>query len=71
MMIEAVRQLPRSEKLRLMEAIWEDISRPDSEYDSPKWHARELSKTERRLAQGKEQVLNWEEAKRKLRSRFE
>ncbi len=71
MTIEAVRRLPRREKLRLMEALWEELSHPDSEYESPAWHARELSETERRLAEGKEQVMEWEAAKKKLRKQFE
>ena len=71
MTLEAVRQLPRSEKLRLMETLWEELSRPDSEYESPAWHARELAETETRVAEGKEQVIEWEAAKKKLRSQFE
>jgi hypothetical protein len=71
MTIEAVRQLPRSEKLRLMETLWEDLSRQDTEYESPAWHAKELAATERRLAEGKEQVMEWEAAKSQLRSQFE
>ena len=71
MTIEAVRKLPRIEKLRLMEAIWEDLSRADGEYESPAWHAKELAETERRVAEGKEKVMEWEAAKKKLRSRFE
>jgi hypothetical protein len=38
---------------------------------SPTWHAKELAETERRLAQGKEQILDWETAKKKLRKQFE
>jgi len=34
MTIEAVKQLPRSEKLRLMETLCEDLSRPESDYES-------------------------------------
>ncbi len=71
MTIQAVQQLPRSEKLRLMEAPWEDLSRPDSELQSPAWHAEELAATERRLAEGKEQILDWEVAKKELRSTTE
>jgi len=71
MTIEAVRRLPRSEKLRLMETLWEELSRPDSEYESPAWHAKKLAETERRLAEGKEQVIEWEAAKKKLRKQFE
>jgi Putative addiction module component len=71
MTIDTVHQLPRSEKLKLMETLWEELSRPDTEFDSPAWHARELAETERRLAAGKEQVMDWEKAKKALRSKFE
>jgi hypothetical protein len=71
MTIQAVQQLPRSEKLKLMEALWEDLSRSDSEVQSPAWHADELAATEQRLAEGKEPILDWEAAKKDLRSRTE
>ena len=50
-----------------MELLWEELSRPDSEFQSPSWHAEELAATEQRLAAGKEQILDWEAAKRELR----
>jgi hypothetical protein len=68
---EAIRELPRSEKLKLMEALWEALSHPDDAFESPAWHAIELAETERRLAEGTEQLLDWETAKRTLRSKFE
>jgi hypothetical protein len=71
MTVEAMRELPRSEKLKLMEALWEALSRPDDEFESPAWHANELAETERRLAEGKEQLLDWDSAKKTLRSKFE
>jgi hypothetical protein len=67
MSIESLRQLPRSEKLKLMETLWEELSRPDGEFESPAWHAKELAATEQRLAEGKEQLLDWETAKVFLR----
>ena len=69
MTIQAVQQLPRSEKLKLMEALWEDLSHPESEFASPAWHAEELAATEQRLAEGKEQIIDWETAKQELRRR--
>jgi hypothetical protein len=66
MTVESLRQLPRSEKLKLMETLWEELSRPDDEFESPAWHAKELAATERRLAEGKEQVLDWDTAKQSL-----
>jgi hypothetical protein len=69
--IETVQQMSRSEKLKLMELLWQQLSRPDDAFESPAWHAKELVETEQRLAEGKEQVLDWEAAKKELRQRFE
>jgi len=69
MTIERLRKLPRSEKLKLMEALWEELSRSDEQFESPAWHEKELAATERRLAEGKEQMLDWAAAKRSLRNK--
>ena len=63
---ESLRQLTRSEKLKLMETLWEELSRSDEGFESPAWHAKELAATERRMAEGKEQVLDWDAAKTSL-----
>lgn len=62
--------MTRIEKLKLMEALWEELSRPDTEFESPAWHAKELAATEQRLADGKEQVMDWDAAKKALRTKF-
>lgn len=64
---EQALQLPRTEKLRLMEALWSDLSPEEDRFESPAWHESALRDTERRLASGQEQILDWEDAKRKLR----
>ena len=64
---EQALQLPRTEKLRLMEALWSDLSPEEDRLESPAWHESALRDTERRLANGEEQILDWEDAKRKLR----
>jgi hypothetical protein len=71
MTIDTVHQLPRGEKLKLMEMLWEELSRPDTEFESPAWHAKELAETEQCLAEGQEQVMDWEKAKKARRSKFE
>lgn len=71
MSIETVQQMSRSEKLKLMELLWEQLSHPDEAFESPAWHSQELAGTAQRLAEGKEQVLDWEVAKKELRRRFE
>jgi len=63
-----IQQLPRQEKLKLMEMLWADLSRDESELESPAWHADALRETAERRARGEEAVLDWEQAKAKLRS---
>ena len=55
------------EKLRAMDALWADLSRSAPEKALPDWHLSVLEERERRLAVGEEEVLDWEEAKRRLR----
>ena len=71
MTVQTIQQMPRSEKLKLMESLWEDLSRSDGEFESPAWHERELAETERRLAAGEERVMEWDAAKKMLRAKFQ
>lgn len=63
-----VQQLPRLEKLRLMEMLWAELSRDEAEVESPAWHADALRETADRVARGEEKILDWEQAKVKLRT---
>jgi hypothetical protein len=65
-----IEHLSREEKLRVMEAIWEDLSRDAEQVESPDWHREVLEETERRLEAGEETVRDWSEAKKELRERF-
>ena len=66
-----IRNLSREEKLRVMETIWEDLSREDEEVEFPDWHQKALQETERRLNSGQEKIVDWQVAKKELRERFE
>ncbi|MGA2245411.1 MAG: addiction module protein [Verrucomicrobiota bacterium] len=63
-----IQQLPRQEKLKLMEMLWAELSRDEAELESPAWHADALRETIECRARGEETVLDWEQAKEKLRS---
>ena len=63
-----IQQLPRQEKLKLMELLWAELSRDEAELESPTWHADALRETTERRDRGEETVLDWEQAKEKLRS---
>jgi hypothetical protein len=62
-----IQQMPRQEKLKLMEALWIDLSRDEAELESPAWHADALRETADRVARGEEKNLSWEQAKTELR----
>lgn len=64
---ELALQLPRVEKMQLMEALWMDLSGEAREFESPLWHEALLRQTEQRVASGEEVVVDWDEAKRLLR----
>ena len=66
-----IKHLSRDEKLRVMEAIWEDLSNEDEQIESPDWHKKALQDTEKNFFSGQEEVFDWKEAKNKLRKRFE
>ena len=64
--LEEIHQLPLREKLLVMEAIWEDLSREEQNLEVPQWHKELLDERERLLAEGKAQYVDWEEAKRQI-----
>ena len=66
-----IARLSKEEKLRIMEDIWEDLSREEEEVDSPKWHREALAETEMLVSSGREKAVDWESAKKQLRKRFE
>ena len=65
-----IHQLPTDEKLKVMEFLWSELTTTQEQYTSPQWHKDALAETEQRLAQGKEQVLDWSQAKQMLRDEF-
>jgi len=63
--------LSKEDKLRVMEAIWEDLSKEAEALESPRWHQEALQETEQRLNLGEEKKVDWRTAKEELRKRFE
>ncbi len=66
-----IQQMSRVEKLRAMEALWEDLSRDEQALESPAWHEDALKETEQRVASGAEKPIDWDAAKKELRRKFE
>ena len=66
-----IKNLSKEEKLRVMEAIWEDLSRDEETVESPDWHREALQETKSRYNSGEEAAIDWHQAKHNLRKRFE
>jgi Putative addiction module component len=68
---EEIENMSADEKLRLMEALWESLSREEARLESPPWHKEALLETVVRHNAGKELQIDWDAAKRELRKRAE
>ena len=71
MSIADIQKLPRPEKVKLMEVLWADLSQDENAVESPAWHVQELQKTEERYLAGKEEIIDWTQAKKDLRTQSE
>jgi putative addiction module component (TIGR02574 family) len=60
-------ELTVAQKLHLMEAIWDDLTKHEHALESPSWHEEVLRDREDALAAGKATVSGWEEAKDRIR----
>jgi hypothetical protein len=65
-----LRQMSRSDKLRLMEELWLDLSQDGDNVASPEWHGTVLKERERKLTAGEDKLIDWESAKRDLRKKL-
>lgn len=61
-----LQEMTKPDKLRLMEALWQDLSADDLQMASPEWHGEVLAERDRLIASGEEKFLDWEVAKREL-----
>lgn len=60
-------ELTLAQKLDLMEAIWDSLTKHDETLESPHWHEQILKDREETVAAGKATVSDWEEAKDRIR----
>ncbi|MBT5901428.1 MAG: addiction module protein [Opitutaceae bacterium] len=70
MSITELRKLPADEKLKILEVLWGDLASDEDSFKSPSWHDGELRQTEEDFDRGTVEVLDWEDAKKELRSQF-
>jgi len=71
MSIAELHKLSAVEKLKIIEALWGDLVSDEDNLPSLSWHETELIETEKKFLSGDIEVLDWQQAKKELRSRFE
>jgi len=63
-------QMTLEEKLRTMEALWDDLCRHEDQIQSPPWHEEILRERGKRVQSGQETFIDWEAAKKEIRDRL-
>ena len=62
-----IENLTLSEKLIMMEALWDDLAHDPVALSSPDWHAPALQEAERAHAENRSEFISWDAAKKSLR----
>ena len=62
-------QMTIAEKLRAMEALWDDLCRREEDVPVPQWHKALLDERERLVEQGNAQYIDWKTAKKRISER--
>jgi hypothetical protein len=62
-----IQKMSKANQLRAMEELWVELTRDEEKFESPHWHLKLLSETERAIETGKVKFMDWEQAKKSLR----
>ena len=63
-------QMTLEEKLRVMEALWDDLCHKEADLPMHQWQKDILDERERLVEQGKAQFVDWETAKKRIAERI-
>ena len=66
-----IEKMSATEKLRLMELLWRDISKEPDNVEVPDWHIKILEEREQAVAKGETEFIDFEEAVADIRRRAE
>jgi hypothetical protein len=65
-----LKDMTLQEKLAAMELLWDDLTRSPESVESPDWHKDILDARRDRIAEGKAYFVDWETAKKDIRSKI-
>lgn len=66
----SLEKMTKEEKLRMMEALWMDLTGLDEDFGSPNWHEDVLAARGKRVQSGEEEYRDWKSAKEELNKRL-
>jgi len=64
-----ISRLSLAQKLDLMETLWAELTRDETNLESPAWHKTILEDREKALRAGKVTASDWEQAKKRIRKK--
>ena len=65
-----LKQMPLPDKLRLMEALWNDLCSREEEIPVPEWHKELLDERDRQIQQGEAAFADLATAKKNIANRI-
>jgi hypothetical protein len=63
-------EMTTEDKIRAMETIWDDLCKKDENIISPSWHKDILDEREKAIENGKEEFIDWSEAKKQIEDKI-
>ncbi len=60
-------KMSTEDKIRTMEAIWEDLCKKADSFSSPNWHKDILHEREESINNGDDEFMDWKNAKKHIR----
>lgn len=70
-LVREIDHLGLSEKLLLVEDVWDSIAKENHHLPMPEWHKRELEKRYQEYREGKTELHDWASVHGELRNRFQ
>ncbi|ODS33119.1 MAG: hypothetical protein SCARUB_01743 [Candidatus Scalindua rubra] len=63
-------KMTTEDKIRTMETIWDDLCKKAESIPSPSWHKDILEEREKAIENGKEEFIDWSEAKKQIEDKI-
>ncbi len=61
-----INKMTTQEKLMAMEMLWDDLCKNAPEMASPAWHEDILKEREKSILEGKDEFIDWDQAKKDI-----